>query len=243
VGWLELARALNVRWARPGHSRQASWTYLDAESYGFYSYIKPELTLGTLERILGEEVMARIMRAYQERWRFGHPSSDDFYAVANSVSGQDLTAFFRQTIEGNDVLDYEVSSVATEEMHGSTAGGVTDDPDAERPDAPPVAGVEYESSVVIRRLGGVTVPVEIAFTFEGQPPERLTWDGRDEWRKFTFRRPHRLEWVQLDPDRRLLLDVSWLNNARRVQADHRVATKWTARWFFWLQNVLRLVGV
>jgi hypothetical protein len=99
------------------------------------------------------------------------------------------------------------------------------------------------SSVVVRRRGDVTVPVEIAFKFEGQPPERVTWDGRDEWHKFTFRRPHRIEWAEVDPDRRLLLDVSWLNNARRVEADHRVATKWTARWVFWLQNVLRLVGV
>ena len=89
----------------------------------------------------------------------------------------------------------------------------------------------------------MTVPVEIAVKFAGQPPERVSWDGRDEWKKLNFTRPQRIEWAQVDPDRRLLLDVNWLNNAKRLTPDHRVATKWTARWLFWLQNALRLVGV
>jgi hypothetical protein len=97
--------------------------------------------------------------------------------------------------------------------------------------------------VVVRRLGGVAVPVEIALKFEGQPPERVTWDGRDEWKKVSFTREQKIEWAQVDPDRKLLLDANWLNNARRLAPDHRVATKWTARCVFWLQNVLRLAGV
>ena len=34
--------------------------------------------------------MARVMRAFQERWRFRHPSSADFFAVASEVAGRDL---------------------------------------------------------------------------------------------------------------------------------------------------------
>jgi hypothetical protein len=228
---LEAVRAMNLPTPMPGRSRQPSWEYVNDQSYGFYSYMKPELALGTLERMLGEQTMARVMRTYHERWRFAHPSSDDFYAVASEVSGQDLVPFFKQTIESNAVLDYEVSSIAAVQL--------------DRPPkaAPQHTAVEYENTVVIRRLGGMTVPVEIAVTFAGQPPERVAWDGRDEWKKLTLRRPFRIESAQVDPDRRLLLDVNWLNNAKRLTPDHRVAAKWTARWVFWLQNVLRLVGV
>jgi hypothetical protein len=42
----------------------------------------------------GEPTMAKIMRTYSERWRFRHPSSDDFYAVASEVAGRDLRWFF-----------------------------------------------------------------------------------------------------------------------------------------------------
>jgi hypothetical protein len=227
---LEVVRAMNLPTPMPGRSRQPSWDYVNDHRYGFYSYMKPELVLGTLERMLGEQTMARVMRTYHERWRFAHPSSDDFYAVASEVSGQDLLPFFKQTIESNAVLDYEVSSIAAVQLDRANTGAQH-------------AAVEYESTVVIRRLGGVTVPVEIAVTFAGQPPERVTWDGRDEWKKLTFRRPFRIESAQVDPDRRLLLDVNWLNNAKRLTPDHRAAAKWTARWVFWLQNVLRLVGV
>ena len=59
--------------------------------------------LNTLEGLIGDETMARVMRTYAERWRFGHPSSDDFYAVATEVSGRDLTSFFKQTVEGTGV--------------------------------------------------------------------------------------------------------------------------------------------
>ena len=224
---LELVRTLNLPAPRPGKVRQPSWTYLDDQSYGFYSYMKPELVLGTLEGLLGEQTMARVMRTYHERWRFGHPSSDDFYAVATEVSGQDLTPFFKQTIEGADTLDYEVSSVAAVQLEsGSTNGSAA-----------------YENSVLVRRLGGVKVPVEIAVKFEGEGPERVTWDGQDEWKKLTFKRPSKIEWAQVDPGHLLRLDVNWVNNAKRLSADHRVATKWSARWLFWLQNVLRLAGV
>ena len=66
----------------------------------------------------------------------------------------------------------------------------------------------------------------------------------DEWKKLTLHaRATRIEWAQVDPGPPLLLDVNWVNNARRLAADHRVATKWSARWLFWLQNVLRLAGV
>ncbi|HEY7474044.1 MAG TPA: M1 family metallopeptidase [Vicinamibacterales bacterium] len=221
VGELEIVHALNLPTPRPGRVRQNSWTYMNTDSYGFYSYMKPELVLGTLEGLLGEQTMSRIMRTYHERWRFGHPSSDDFYAVANEVSGQDLTTFFKQTIESNEVLDYEVSSIAAVDLDGG----------------------QYDNSVVVRRTGGVTVPIEIAVKFEGLPPERVAWDGRDEWKRLSFTREQRIEWAQVDPDRKVRLDVNWINNARRLAPDRRVATKWTARWLFWLQNVLRVVGV
>ena len=73
--------------------RQPAWSY-GAGGYAFYSYTKPGMLLRTLEHHLGEQTMARIMRTYHERWRFKHPTSEDFYAVANEVSGQDLVWYF-----------------------------------------------------------------------------------------------------------------------------------------------------
>ena len=82
--------------------RQPAWTY-GAGGYSFYSYTKPGLLLRTLEHHLGEQTMARVMRTYHERWRFKHPTSEDFYAVANEVSGQGPRVVLRAGRRGDRV--------------------------------------------------------------------------------------------------------------------------------------------
>lgn len=228
--------------------RQPAWTYMNNNAYGFYSYQKPEILLRTLENYLGEQSMARIMRTYHERWRFRHPSSDDFYAVANEVAGRDLMWFFRQAVEEPPVLDYDVASVSS--LRLNEPRGVLDDPktagDKSGAGASQAAAEKtpdlYQTTIVVRRRGEFVFPVDVAFKFEGKPVERTSWDGRDPWKRYRFVRPERLEWVDVDPDRHIVLDVDWSNNARRVQPDRRVAAKWTARWIFWAQNALASIG-
>ena len=100
----------------------------------------------------------------------------------------------------------------------------------------------YESRVVVRRRGDIVVPVDIALKFDGRAVERVRWDGRERWKRFTFTRPQRLLWANLDPDRTYELDVDWLNNGRKVDADTRVARKWTFSLMFIVQALLAWVG-
>ena len=57
-------------------------------------YYRGGLTLHALRLKVGDDVFFRIMRTYAERYRYGNATTTDFIAVANSVSGQDLAAFF-----------------------------------------------------------------------------------------------------------------------------------------------------
>jgi hypothetical protein len=189
--------------------RQPSWSY--DTGYAFNSYARPALTLRTLTGVLGETTMARVMRTYAERWRFGHPASEDFYRVASEVAGRDLTPFFRQTIESPAVIDYSVGAIDREPGH---------------------------TTVSVRRAGDLQIPIVVAFKFAGRPIERRTWDGVARWTRFTFAYPERLEWVDVDPDRRVALDVSWLNNGRTIAADYRAPAAMTSRWLLTVQQVL-----
>jgi hypothetical protein len=218
-----------------------AWQYLG--DYSFYAYAKPEIALRTLENLLGRSTMARVMRTYHERWRFRHPSSDDFFDAASEVSGRDLTSFFDQTIRHAGVLDYEVASAST--RGASPARGVVErdgkrvTSDAARSTA---ADAGYESTVVVRRRGEVMLPVDVAFKFKGRPPERVRWDGRERWVRYVFTRAEPLEWAEVDPDRKLELDVDTLNNSRTVAADERVPAKWTSALMFFVQNLLAFCG-
>ena len=149
-------------------------------------------------------------------------------------------------------MDYDIGSARSRPTR--TAQGVFDaaggrktvsSEDADKQDAEAAKAKReiFESIVVVRRSGGVHLPVEVAFKFEGKPVERQTWDGRDTTRSFRFERPEKLEWVDVDPDRKILLDVNWLNNGRRIEPDLRPAASWTARWLFMLQNVITTLGL
>jgi hypothetical protein len=243
------ARLSNSPRARFDRVRQPAWTYSPGR-YSFYSYQKPELLLRTLELHLGDALMARVMRTYHERWRFRHPSSDDFYAVVNEVTGRDFAWYFDQAVESASVLDYAISSASsrrvrpdTGHLDGESGRTFVSDKDVRERDAQKgdPAG-PYESVVIVNRLGEFVFPVEIALKFEGKDVERLQWDGRDTWKRFRFVRPEKLEWADIDPDRKVPLDVNWLNNGRRVEADGTSAARASLNWLGLVQGVVAGLG-
>jgi hypothetical protein len=248
----DMSRASNDPTARYNRILARAWDYTPSGAYGFYSYNKPSLVLGTLEGYIGEQAMARVMRTYHERWRFRHPRSEDFFAVVNEVTGQDWGWYFDQVIRGTAVVDYDIGSARTRPLR--TAIGVFDgsggrttvsgkDASARDEEASRAKTQKYESVVVVRRSGGVTLPIEVAFKFEGKPVERLRWDGREPTKTFRFERAEKLEWVNVDPDRKVLLDVNWTNNGRRIEPDARPAASWASRWLFVIHTLFVTLGL
>lgn len=93
-----------------------AWKYYSDFSYAVNAYFKPATMLVTLENYLGEDTMRAIIRAYYQRWRFKHPTTRDFIAIANEISGQDLNWFFDQAFYSNAVLDYSVSWISSKKV-------------------------------------------------------------------------------------------------------------------------------
>jgi len=246
LGAVDLIRNQNGPDRRYNAVLSLAWKYTPLDEYAFYSYTKPELLLFTLENYLGERTMARVMRTYHERWRFRHPSSGDFFAVASEVAGRDLSWYFDQVVGGTGILDYEVGEISSGRSQvpfgvfdpGGTVTSITREAALKEARRGP-----FDSKVVIRRRGEVVFPVEVEMKFENRPPERVSWNGRDRTVTYRFTRPEKLEWVNVDPDRKILLDVDWLNNARRLDPDRRVSIRWSARYLFWIQNLVALLGM
>jgi len=47
----------------------------------------------------------------------------------------------------------------------------------------------------------------------------------------------------VDPDRRVPLDVDYLNNSERVEENRFVTDKYTLKGFFWMQNFLQFLSI
>ena len=151
-----------------------------------------------------------------DRWKFKHPRPADFFAIANEVSGRDLTGFFDRVYRSADVFDYGVDDLSA---------------------SPEASG--FRSIVVVRRFGEATFPVDVRVTFDDG--ERVTehWDGVDRWKSYSYVRPASVVSAEVDPERVLLLDVNYTNNSKTLHpSTSKASTKWSLKWMVWLQDCL-----
>jgi len=183
---------------------------------GNITYFKTALWLNTLERWLGWRALQKIMSTHFDRWKFKHPKPGDFFAIANEAGGRDLTWFFDRVYRSADVFDYGVDGLsASQEESG------------------------FRSTVVVRRFGEATFPVDVRMIFDDG--ERVTehWDGADRWKSYSYVRPSSIMSAEVDPDHVLLLDVNYTNNSKTLHPSApKAATKWAMKWMVWLQDCL-----
>lgn len=228
-----------------------AWDYYDEISYGVNSYMRTAATLTTLQNLVGDKTFAKIMRTYFERWRFKHPSTNDFRAVVNEVAGRDMKWFFDQFVYSSNVLDYAVDGVSSNKVRPNL--GVFDDSfgkhfevtekdreKQEKKDSKAKKGepAMYESEVTVRRLGEVIVPVDVKVVFENGETYNTVFDGQYRWIRYHFVKPSKIAFAEVDPQHKLLLDINFTNNSRTIESHRGAAVKWTSKMMFWIQNFL-----
>ncbi len=219
----------------------ATKSYLsDERTYYLLPYTKGSLMLVTLERYLGVETMRRILAAVTERYWFKHPRPSDFIAIANDVSGRDLTWYFDQVLTGTNVFDYAVDRVVSRPRRSPQGYGPEPGDRALHAGAALTGGVAgFDSLVDIHRWGEGTFPVEIRVTFEDGSVTDKAWDGKDRRVRMAFASASRIQRVEVDPRRVLVLDVNSTNNSWTSRPNAEIgARKWTAKWTIWLQHLL-----
>jgi peptidase M1-like protein len=254
-GWPVVARGVDtgrsddIRGGVRKHGRadvmaRRAWEFRDADAYGVNAYGKPALSLQTLEGLVGDETMTRILRTYARRYRFQHPTSEDFIATVSEVTGRDWRWFFEETWFSAEECDYAVSVKTARARRplgyaDGTAGPVL----APAGDGGGDDEAGSESEVLVERLGGVRLPVEVLVEFEGGWTVRESWDGQYRWARFRY--PRKVVAATVDPEGKIALDMNPSNNgwAEERGLARRAAAKWAARWMFWLQNLLELHAV
>jgi aminopeptidase N len=189
----------------------------------FITYNKTALWLHTLERRLGWPRVQQVMSTYWDRWKFRHPQPDDFFAVVNELSGEDLTWFFDQVYRSSNVFDYGVQEFTSRQVRLNLDTATT----------------LYRTVVVAGRFGEAVYPVDVVTTFRNGEKVTERWDGRDRRAIYIYDRPSQARSVQVDPSRQLLLDVNYTNNSATLEPRASDASlKWTLAWLTWLQDLM-----
>ncbi len=222
-----------------------SWSY-PHDTYYMMSYQKAATWLYTLMGIVGEETINDIFREYYRRWAFRHPSGKDFIAVVNDVVrqnhgdlfGPDMNWFFDQTLYGTGICDYKVSDISNRRYRKPVGKTVTED----------TVSIEWPktdslitSVARLVREGEVMLPVDVLIRFDNGDEILEKWDGKARYMDFTYTGYRKIEWVKIDPESRITMDVNYINNSMTEKPDHAIVRRLTGRFMAFIQFYLSFI--
>ncbi len=212
-----------------------AYDYYSFNSYGGITYGKTATVLLTLEGIIGKDTMARAMRTYFMKYRFTHPTKEDFLKTIEEVSGKNLRWYFNQAIYGTQLFDYEVIKLNSFPVNWYEQNKKKDD-----------KNTLYQSTVWLHRKGDFVMPVEAQINFDDGEKLREHWDGQSRWTKFTYEKKAKVESAEIDPDHKILIDRDNFNNSQTAEANGKPALKVSNYWLFmtqWLGQFVAWWGV
>jgi hypothetical protein len=199
-----------------------AWDYVTSNSYGAVTYGKTATVLLTLESIIGEQKMQEAIRTWFERYKFTHPTEEDFMNTVNQVAGQDLSWYWDQAVKGTQVLDYNILSAKSFSNDWKSAF-------AKRGTVP------FQTIVIVHRKGDFVLPVHLQVKFDNGEVENATWDGKDRWHRFDWNKNAKIVSAEIDPAHQVLLDKDFFNNSYLAEPDGKATRKLMAYWMIFTQ--------
>jgi len=223
-----------------------SWQYKHG-GYGTVSYNKTALWLETMEGLLGVQTMDEIFKTYFNRWKFKHPARQDFINVVNEItiknhkeqfpSGMDW--YLDQVLYGTGLCDYAVGSI--ENAKSTDKRGFFKDVDNCEKLENTYDG--YTSTLILNRLGEVTLPVEVKVTLDNGESSLYPWDGKERSAEIVIKGPHKIISAEIDPAKKIMLDHNLLNNLMKSKPNKGPVKSLSARLVTFFQHSLELISL
>ena len=253
IGDFEMTRAGYVGMKNPSISSNSpySWQF-PRGAYGRLTYNKTATWLTTLERMLGNDTMTEIIKTYFTRWSFKHPNGKNFIEIVNEIVaknhglkfGKNMNWFFDQVVYGSGVCDYKISTIRN--MQTNKAEGFSNDTliiSSKNVNKVEKKEQQYNSEVIIHRVGDVKLPVEVLIHFNNGDEILEYWSGQERTKTFSYNEDYKIEWAKLDPKNKITIDVNITNNSYTLKPEKTVVDKYTAKYLFWIENVMLAIGM
>jgi hypothetical protein len=222
-------------------NKEYSWLY-PHETYSMMSYKKTATWLYTLMGIIGEPATNAVFREYYRKWAFRHPSGKDFVGVVNEVVpkvlgnkfGNDMDWFFDQTLYGTGLCDYK-------------AVGLSNIPVKATPEPPSDSSKKdnlyYLSKVELERGGDIVFPVDVLIHFDNGDEIKESWDGKARYKDYEYSGRRKIEWVKIDPEYKLKMDINFNNNSITENPDRIPVKRMTNKLMTILQFLISIISL
>ena len=209
-----------------------SYQDMSMGAYGGITYGKTATMLLTLEAVVGQQTLQKALHAYFMKYRFTHPTQEDFLRTVNEVAGQDLGWYWQQAVYGTQVLDYRVRRAESTRVDWADKNA----PEEKKGES------TYQTMVLVQRLGDFIFPVVAEIKFDNGETVREKWDGQDRWKRYEYRKKAKVLSVEIDPDHQVMMDRNFLNNSIATEPQRGATQKIAAYWLFCTQFVGQMLS-
>jgi len=209
-----------------------SYRDMSMGAYGGVTYGKAATMLMTLENVVGEQMLQKALRAYFMKYRFTHPTQEDFLRTVNEVAGEDLNWYWQQAVYGTQVLDYKVLKAESTRVDWADKNA----PDEKKGET------LYETNVLLQRVGDFILPVTAEIKFDNGQTIRERWVGVERWKRFVYLKKAKVLSVEIDPDHQITMDRNYLNNSISTESHLGAVAKISAHWMFLTQFFAQMLA-
>ena len=170
---------------------------------GNNAYGKPATALNILrEYVMGHDLFDYSFKTFAQRWKFKHPTPEDFFRTMEDASGVDLDWFWRGWFYTTDHVDVNLNEVYEISLEDESANGET-------------LGSDHYYQLKFTNDGGLPTPLIVEFEYVDGSSEELTypaevWRMGDQFNK-VVKLNKELAKVTFDPEN-VLTDTDVSNN-------------------------------
>ena len=190
-----------------------AWEYVD-DTYASNVYLRAARVLSGIEEVVGEEKMMAILRTYFQKYRFSHPSTADFLATVNDVSGKNFNTFFNRFVYSAGMADYRIDGI---ESRTAAKDGL------------------FRHHIHLAADNALPQTVPILIRYKDGRTSTVMWDSKNASEPLVVEGSP-IAWVWVDPEFANPMEIRHVNNVYRP-VDAKTVTTWAAWLSYWLQHL------
>ena len=168
-------------------------------AYNMCAYNGGLVFLKQLEYIVGKEAFDKGLLIYFDKWKFKHPTPNDFIRIMEKISGLELHWYLQYFVNGVYYVDYTIESVKSDKDKSIIT--LKRDGDFPMPIDLVITFVDGESSTY-------NIPLKMMLGHKGKDLTDLTFINSWAWvdYEYSFEIPlngNRIKSIEIDPSQRL----------------------------------------
>ena len=199
---------------------QPSYSYLGGDSYFSTVYDRGALAVETIDNLLGDSLSQIFWNTYFDKYKFAHPTPEDFRQTIIETSGDSLASIYDILIESPITIDYSVSNLSNRHLDST----------------------EAEISFILHQEGGVDYPTDYRLYLSNGDSLDYQWFSQFETEEIIHQSPYPAVSILINPDNKWAIDANLLNNSAVVSPDNRPGFRLSAGIMFLVESLLSFVG-